>query len=134
MRQAEIKWLKILEDELGIETSKAPSMVSSHDINHIRRVWEHVKKIAKDMNVDWEVLIAATFLHDIGRHYPEGIREHGPISALFAEKVLKRIRFPREKIENAILSIKYHDESFPSEKRITQESKILYDADKLDVF
>ena len=75
------------------------------------------KQIAESMNVDWEVLIAATFLHDIGRHYPEGIREHGPISAPFAKKVLERVNFPTEKIENVIISIKYHDESFPSEKR-----------------
>ena len=134
MEQAENKWLVILKDELKKEMKKAPSVVSSHDLGHIKRVWKYVKQIAKDMDVDWEVLIAATFLHDIGRHYPEGVREHGPISAPFAEKVLKRICFPEDKIENTINSIKYHDESFPPEKRPTMESKLLYDADKLDVF
>jgi len=134
MKQAENKWLNILENELKKEMDKAPSVVSSHDINHINRVWKYVKQISSDMDVDGEVLIAAAFLHDIGRHYPEGIREHGPVSAPFAEKVLKRINFPSEKIENVIISIKYHDESFPSEKRTTQESKVLFDADKLDVF
>jgi uncharacterized protein len=130
MNNAENRWLNILEKEMN----KAPSIDSSHDIHHIRRVWEHVKQIAKGMDVDWEVLIAATFLHDIGRYYPEGKEKHGPLSALFAEEVLQRINFPKEKIENTLLSIKYHQERFPSSKRTTIESKVLHDADKLDVF
>lgn len=134
MNEIENRWLTILENELSIEMTKAPSIVSSNNIQHIRRVWEHAKRIAKDMDIDWEVLIAAVYLHDIGRHYPEGINEHGPISAPFAKQVLERIDFPKEKRENVILSIKYHDEFFPSAKRETIESKILYDADKLDVF
>jgi len=134
MNQAEKKWLKILEDELEKEMNKAPSVVSSHDIHHIGRVWKNVKQTAESMNVDWEVLIAATFLHDLGRHYPKGVGEHGPISAPLAKKILERVDFPTDKIENVIISIKYHDESFPSDKRTTQESKVLYDADKLDMF
>ena len=134
MNQAEKRWLGILERELKKEMDKAPSFVSSHDINHIRRVWKYAKQIARDMDVDWEVLIAATFLHDIGRHYPEGVREHGSVSAPIAEGVLKRIGFPEEKTGNALISIRYHDETHPYEKRSTTESKVLYDADKLDVF
>ena len=133
MKQAEAKWLKILEEELKKEMDKAPSVVSSHDFGHIIRVWKYVKQIS-DTNVDWEVLIAATYLHDIGRHYPEGVREHGPLSAVHAKKVLERINFPEDKRENVLISISFHDETFPPEKRTTMESKIVYDADKLDVF
>lgn len=114
--------------------SKAPSIDSSHDMHHIRRVWGYAKQIARNMDVDWEVLIAAVFLHDTGRHYPEGREEHGFLGASLAEKILQRINFPKEKIENALLSIRYHQEHFPSSKRTTVESKVLHDADKLDVF
>jgi len=134
MEQVEKKWLAVLENELEKEMAKAPARVSSHDVNHIHRVWKYAKQIAKDTDVDWEVLIAAVFLHDIGRHYPEGVGDHGPISAPFAEKVLKRINFPLAKVNNALTSIKFHDETFLSSDRATLESKILYDADKMDVF
>ncbi|MBU1104879.1 hypothetical protein L6255_02325 [Candidatus Parcubacteria bacterium] len=72
--------------------------------------------------------------HDIGRHYPEGAREHGPISAPYARQVLERIQFPQDKIEPAILAIKYHDPTFLSSKRPQIEAKILFDADKIDAF
>lgn len=134
LSSAEDKWRGILEKELENEMGKAPSVDSSHDMRHIRRVWGYAKQIAGNMNVDWEVLIAAVFLHDIGRHYPEGKEEHGFVGASLAEKILGRIDFPKEKTENVLLSIRYHQGRFPSSKRTTVESKVLYDADKLDVF
>jgi uncharacterized protein len=134
IQEVENKWLQTLELELRQEMDKAPSVVSSHDLGHIKRVWKYVNQIANNMDVDWEILIAATFFHDIGRHYPEGIREHGPISAPFAKKLLKKINFPEDKVDDTLTAIKYHDESFPPEKRPKIEAKILYDADKLDVF
>lgn len=130
--EIEDKWESVLEEELKEEMEKAPSPVVSHDMNHIYRVWKNAKEIAEKIPCDMEILIAAVFLHDIGRHYPEGVSRHGPISAPYAESVLKRIRFPSEKIEPAIMAVKYHDETFPSEKRPAIEAKILYDADKLD--
>ncbi|MFB6075731.1 MAG: HD domain-containing protein [Candidatus Aenigmatarchaeota archaeon] len=134
IKQAEDKWKDVLKEELQGEMDKAPSTVSSHDISHIRRVWDHVKEISSEVDVDGEILIAATFLHDIGRHYPEGDGVHGPVSAPYARDVLERIDFPSEKIESVINSIKYHDETFPSKKREKLEAKVLYDADKLDSF
>ena len=134
IKEVEQKWLETLQEELIQEMDRAPAQVSTHDINHIKRVWKYSKEIAVNMQVDWEILIAAVFLHDIGRHYPEGIYEHGPISAPFAQKVLERIDFPQEKIETTVSALKFHDESFSSDKRDSIEAKILYDADKLDVF
>ena len=133
-KQAEKKWQIILSRELKKEMEKAPSIVSSHDLSHIERVWNNVKKISKRISLDWEIVIAAVYLHDIGRHYPEGAREHGPISAPYARQVLKRIQFPQNKIEPATLAIKYHDPTFPSSTRPQIEAKILFDADKIDAF
>ncbi|MFH1850583.1 MAG: HD domain-containing protein [archaeon] len=129
-----MKWLAVLEKEIKAEMEKAPSVVSSHDINHIKRVWKYAQHIAQGKDIDYDVLAAAAFLHDIGRHYPQGAREHGPVSEPLARKVLERINFPEDKRKNVLLSIKYHDETFPPEKRTTTESRVLYDADKLDVF
>ncbi len=113
---------------------KVPSKVASHDINHIRRVWRYTKEIAQGMDIDWDVLIAAVFLHDIGRHYPKGMGTHGPISAPFAGKVLREINFPLNKVDHALACIKFYDESFTSSDRPSLEAKVLYDADKTDVF
>jgi HD superfamily phosphodiesterase len=135
MHKTEKKWSIILEKALEKEMGRAPSFVFSHDIQHIRRVWGNVKRIlATGIKADMEVLIAAVYLHDIGRHYPAGVGVHGPISAKYAKKALERIKFPKEKISNVLLSISFHDETFPSSKRKSVESKVLYDADKLDVF
>ncbi|MCL5010843.1 MAG: HD domain-containing protein [Patescibacteria group bacterium] len=134
MIKTEKRWLSIFENALENEMAEAPARVATHDVNHVRRVWKYAKEIAKDMDVDWEVLIAAVFLHDIGRHYPEGVGTHGPISVPFAEKVLREINFPQDKIDDVLVCIKFHDESFTSSERQSLESKVLYDADKTDVF
>ena len=65
IKLSEKRWQKQLKNELTIEMSKAPDIVSSHDLDHIKRVWGYAKKIAADMDIDWEVLIAAVYLHDI---------------------------------------------------------------------
>lgn len=132
--QAEKKWLSRIVEEYKKEMIKAPAPVSSHNIKHVSRVWENAKRIGQNIRPDWDVLIGASFLHDLGRHYPEGSKIHGPLSARLARPVLIRMKFPREKIPNTLLCIRYHDEQHPSEKRKTLESKILYDSDKIDVY
>ena len=70
-------------------------------------------------------------MHDLGRHYIDD-KAHGALSALKAEPVLERIHFPHEKRETVLHAIRVHDVSATSEDRMTLESKILYDADKID--
>jgi uncharacterized protein len=130
----ETLWLAILETELVAEMQKAPNVSEAHNLAHIRRVWRNAGRIAANLAVDWEVLSAAVFLHDLGRHYPEGSGVHGPVSAPLARQVLERIGFPVEKIEAVTTAIYYHDETFTSQERSSLEARVLYDADKLDAF
>jgi hypothetical protein len=51
---------------------------------------------------------------------------------LKAEPVLERIDFPREKRDAVLHAIRVHDVGAFPEDRTTLESKILYDADKMD--
>ncbi len=135
MKQAsESTWLAILERELAAEMGKAPAVSEAHNVAHIRRVWRSSGRIGETLDVDWDVLIAAVYLHDLGRHYPEGNGVHGPVSAPLARRVLERIAFPAEKIDAVLLAIHFHDETFTSRERSTLEAKVLYDADKLDAF
>jgi len=79
-----------------------------------------------------EILVAAVFLHDIGRHY--GLEFHGPESEKHAKKVLEKIGFPEEKRGVVLRAIRTHDYQTNPAERGSLEAKILYDADKLDAF
>jgi HD superfamily phosphodiesterase len=124
-------WISILERELGIEMQKAPSPSEVHGNDHIHRVLGRCVRLGKKLNADLEVLIAAVYLHDLGRHYIDD-QAHGALSSLKAEPVLQRIDFPEDKREAVLHTIKVHDVASTPEDRTTLESKILYDADKID--
>lgn len=108
---------------------------SAHDKEHIYRVLYNALEIAKtEQGVDYDVLIAACLLHDIGRkeqfenpalcHAAAGaekafcfLTEHG-FAPSFAGRVKDCIRTHRYRKNNQPESI---------------EAKILFDADKIDV-
>ena len=125
------EWIPVLEDELEIETQKAPAVSQVHATDHIHRVWHRCLEIGRDLGADLIVLAAATYLHDLGRHY---IRDkvHGALSARLAEPVLERINFPADKREAVLHAISVHDVSAAPKDRKTLESRILYDCDKLE--
>ncbi|MFH0862035.1 MAG: HD domain-containing protein [Candidatus Altiarchaeota archaeon] len=110
--------------------SKNPS--SAHMVDHSRRVWKRCRALSKAVGGDSEVLVAAAYLHDLGRHGGHII--HGQRSARLAKPILVKERFPKEKIPDVLDAIAVHDWQTPDRMRKTLESRILYDADKLDVF
>jgi HD superfamily phosphodiesterase len=124
-------WIPVLEKELLDEMEKAPAVSEVHALDHILRVRERCHRLGKALNADPEILVAAVYLHDLGRHYiPD--TAHGALSAEKAGPVLERIHFPTEKREPALHAIRVHDVSATSDQRTSIESKILYDADKID--
>jgi HD superfamily phosphodiesterase len=125
------KWIPILEKELVYEMELAPAISAVHAMDHILRVRERCIRLAERLNADLEVLIAAIYLHDLGRHYiPD--KGHGALSAEKAGPVLERIGFPKDKRERVLYTIKVHDVTWAPEDRTSIESQILYDADKID--
>jgi uncharacterized protein len=108
---------------------------SAHDKEHVYRVLFHALEIAKEeTSVDYDILLCAALLHDIGRkeqfenpalcHAQVGaekarvfLQDHG-FSAAYADKVAHCIASHRFRKGNAPQSI---------------EAKVLFDADKLDV-
>jgi HD superfamily phosphodiesterase len=131
--QAELwkKWIPVLERELEIEMEKAPAVSQVHGIDHIQRVWKRCLHLGTELNADLEILAAAVYLHDLGRHYITD-KAHGELSARFARPVLEKIDFPAEKREGTLHAIRVHDVTFRPEQRDTIESQILYDADKME--
>jgi HD superfamily phosphodiesterase len=124
-------WIPVLENELAVEMQKAPSPSEVHAKDHILRVLRRCIRLGEQLNADLEILVAAVYLHDLGRHYIDD-KAHGALSALKAEPVLERINFPQEKRDTVLHTIRVHDVGATPEDRTTLESKILYDADKID--
>ena len=124
-------WVPVLERELAIEMQKAPAPSEVHAEDHVLRVLKRCIRLGEKLNADLEALVAAVYLHDLGRHYIDD-KAHGALSALKAGPVLERINFPEEKRETVLHAIQVHDVSANPENRTTLESKILYDADKID--
>jgi HD superfamily phosphohydrolase YqeK len=124
-------WVPILERELAVEMQKAPSPSEVHGNDHIQRVFGRCIRLGEKLDADLEILIGAVYLHDLGRHYIDD-KAHGLLSSQKAEPVLQRIDFPEDKREMVLHAIKVHDVTSTPEDRTTLESKILYDADKID--
>lgn len=116
---------------------KARNPLPSHGPEHHYRVFINAVKIAKRFkNVDFEILIPACFLHDLGAYYPEkaGDKYHEE-DRIRAEKVLKKINFSKDKKLKIIEAVANHG-SDPKYKNKNEsiETAILRDADKIEAF
>ncbi|MHA1721601.1 MAG: HD domain-containing protein [Candidatus Baldrarchaeia archaeon] len=100
-----------------------------HDYFHAMRVYNLCLRLGEKLNVDLDVLKAAALLHDVA--YRENVEDHDILSAEMAEKILKDIGFPREKIGQVVYCIKSH-RFLRGRKAESLEAKILQDADRLD--
>ena len=90
--------------------------------------------LGKTEKIDWKVLTAAIFLHDIFAH---ACKFHGQQAADLIDKNLSSIpEFPPEKIEKIKEAVVFHDKKSAGKKKnsIGLETKILYDIDNLDAF
>ena len=105
----------------------------SHAFDHTERVCNLALKIGKKEKADLDILKAAALLHDISRLKEDNneIECHAEHGAEMAEKILKEMNFPEEKIKNVDHSIKVHRHSKGLSGE-TKEAEILQDADRLD--
>lgn len=107
---------------------------SAHDADHIYRVLNHALIIAKEYDVNEDVLVAACLLHDIGRpaQYADPRVCHAQIGSEMAYEFLKELAWNEDDcqhVKHCILTHRFRNDLRPE----TIEAKILYDADKLDV-
>ena len=108
---------------------------SAHDTQHVYRVLWQALEIAKtETDVDYDVLITACLLHDIGR--PEQFADptlcHAQVGEEKAGTFLAGLGMERDFIEKVCHCIRAHRFSNRCTPR-TIEAMILFDADKLDV-
>lgn len=108
---------------------------SAHDKEHIYRVLYTALDIAKtEQDVDYDVLICACLLHDIGRQeqFEDPSLNHAEVGADKAFTFLSEHGFSEaftRSVCDCIRSHRYRKRNPPS----SIEAKILFDADKLDV-
>ncbi len=108
---------------------------SAHDKEHIYRVLYNALEIAKEENgVNYDVLIAACLLHDIGRkeQFEDPALCHAIVGADKAYRFLIDHGFDAEfsqKVKHCIRTHRFRKAMQPE----SIEAKILFDADKLDV-
>ena len=108
---------------------------SAHDKEHVYRVLNVALQIAEqEGGVDFDVLIAACLLHDIGRpeQYADPSLCHAEVGAQKAYNFLVKNGFAPEfadKVKACINSHRFRGNNPPE----SLEAKILFDADKIDV-
>lgn len=108
---------------------------SAHDKEHIYRVLYNALEIAKtETEIDYDVLIAACLLHDIGRkeQFDNPDLCHAMVGATKSYQFLIKNGFDVEfanHVKECIRTHRYRKNILPE----TIEAKILFDADKLDV-
>lgn len=108
---------------------------AAHDKEHIYRVLYNALEIAKtENNVNYDILIAACLLHDIGRkeQFENPALCHAMVGGEKAYQFLLAHGFePRdaEQVKQCIQTHRYRKNDPPQ----SLEAKILFDADKLDV-
>ena len=108
---------------------------SAHDGEHIYRVLSNAMVIAREeTGVNYDILISACLLHDIGR--PDQIRDpslcHAAVGSERAYAFLKDNGFSSDfaaTVRDCIRTHRFRKNDQPE----SLEAKILFDADKLDV-
>lgn len=110
-----------------------PGNDGAHDLSHLQRVWNNVRRIAGEEGGDLKVLLAATLLHDC-----VAVEKSSPLrpraSQLSADKacgVLAELGWSSCEIDAVAHAIAAH--SFSAAIAPTSlEARILQDADRLD--
>lgn len=123
------------EEYLLIESFMLSNMQdSAHDKEHIYRVLYNALEIApSEAGVDYDILIAACLLHDIGRaeQFENPDLCHAEVGAQKAYRFLFENGFGDEyskRVRQCIQTHRYRKNNPPQ----SIEAKILFDADKLD--
>lgn len=121
--------------KLAEEYMKTCMQDSAHDVQHIYRVLYAAMEIADyEPEVDYEILITACLLHDIGRkeQFENPGLCHAAVGGEKAYDFLMENGWSRNRAEHVrqcITSHRFRTDNQPE----SVEAKIVFDADKLDV-
>src|ERR1035437_1963558 len=140
IESAEQKFKQILED--FFVSSFDEKSLTSHGIDHHRRVWNYSKELLhlfaeKNPLLHHQLpakLIIASYLHDIGMTIETGIR-HGKYSRDFCIQFLIQNNLPVDDYIDVLEAIENHDnKEYSGDSETNNILKILSGADDLDAF
>ena len=107
----------------------------AHNFDHVTRVYNLAVRLAKEEDIDMEVVRLGSLLHDIAGKKelddPTGKTDHALEGAKMAKTILEKLGCPEKKIrhiQDCIVSHRYRTNNKPE----TLEAKIIFDADKLE--
>jgi putative nucleotidyltransferase with HDIG domain len=118
------------------EECKKPTNIFGHEIFtcHITLVVKYAKMLAKKCKADQDIVELAALLHDIAAIQDQNNRENHHISgAKEAERILKELKYPDDKIERVKHCVFSHRAS-KSIKRETIEAECVASADAMAHF
>lgn len=125
----------LLEQEIKTRCNSENNFFGPTAFYHIRSVEKNAEYLANKIgNVDNEVIIAASWLHDVASiTKKEYYEEHHIYGAEIAEELLKQYNYPKEKIPLVKQCILNHRGSVVKEK-LSKEEQIVADADAISHF
>lgn len=121
-----------VKDFVKRECANSSVDYSKEWVDHLESVSSNALKLADKLGADKEVVILASWLHDIGSIVKEKI-DHHITGAKIAEEKLTELGYPREKIEMVKHCIFSHRAS-QNIKRESIEAQIVADADSMAHF
>ena len=140
IESAEKQYKQILEDFfISVYSEKN---LSSHGIDHHRRVWSYSKELLKLSHLPNTAhssklasgLIIASYLHDIGMSVDQGPK-HGKQSKNLCVRFLTNNNFPRREYEDVLEAIENHDnKDYTYNPSKSELLRLLSVADDLDAF
>jgi hypothetical protein len=140
IKSAEIQYKQILEEFFMSVYNE--NKLSSHGIDHHRRVWNYSREFLKlipfkdneQMLQLTANLIIACYMHDIGMSVDHGIK-HGKLSRDLCIQFLKRNNLQEKNYLDALEAIEFHDnKDYSGKVSMNELLTILSVADDLDAF
>jgi uncharacterized protein len=124
--------LEELREHIKSHLSSAPKC---HDWDHTLRVLKNAQTIANSEGGDWQVIELAVLLHDIAR--PDELEArgkvcHAQLGAQMVYKILPKFGYNDELLVEHVAHCVLTHRSRNGHSPETMESKIVFDADKLD--
>lgn len=101
-------------------------------VNHFVPMRDYAVMLAEKLNADKEIVEIAAWLHDIGSII-RGRQNHHATGAEIAEKKLKELKYPEDKIDKVKKCILNHRGSVQAFRESTEE-KIIADADAMSAY
>ena len=128
------KYKKLLEDKINKMFRKDST---GHDLYHLNRVYNLALHLQEKEGGDRLVIGISAFLHDVHRIMEKETGKFCPPkdSLPIISKLLEEVSFPKEKIDNVLHCIEFHEEyNFSKEGKTVSdiETLILQDTDNLD--